>query len=314
MMKNKTFFLSLATAAYTFLNTFPAVALDENDAILVKIQDIKPIKDKNGITTSCEFLSTIYNRTNMDLSEISFDLAWVDTAVKNTIAIEQNINPNGRNNLSGTADYISPDVISQISIPVLKRNSQKSMRGTINTDRCFILLEDAKIMVSYCKQNTKGKADKMQDIQSCQSLFKYISSKSPEYYTDFLAVSMETQKEMDIKEKQRQSEELDTLFKNAEANMNTTARLLNTTVAPVNPLPAAITLPEDKTSPASDSAANTDNMAKSDTPAKTADAPKTDTASGEASSKTTLKSEVEKTISPTQISVPNPSADKPQGE
>ena len=171
MMKNKTFFLSLATAAYTFLNTFPAVALDENDAILVKIQDIKPIKDKNGITTSCEFLSTIYNRTNMDLSEISFDLAWVDTAVKNTIAIEQNINPNGRNNLSGTADYISPDVISQISIPVLKRNSQKSMRGTINTNRCFILLEDAKIMVSYCKKVKQTKCKIFSLVNHCLSTF-----------------------------------------------------------------------------------------------------------------------------------------------
>ena len=51
MMKNKTFFLSLATIAYTFLSAFPAAALDENDAILVKIQDIKPIKDDNGLTT-----------------------------------------------------------------------------------------------------------------------------------------------------------------------------------------------------------------------------------------------------------------------
>lgn len=237
MMKNKTFFLSLATIAYTFLSAFPAAAIDENDAILVKIQDIKPIKDDNGLTTGCEFLSTIYNRTDSDLTELSFDLSWVDEAVKNTINFEQNMNRNGRNDLYGTADYVSPDVISTLNIPVLKKNSQKSMRGTISTDRCFILLEDAKINVSSCKQNNR---EERKGGLSCQSLFKYISSKSPEYYTDFLAVSIENQKEMDSKEKARQSQELDTLFKNVEANMNRTARLLNNTVAPGNPLPAAI--------------------------------------------------------------------------
>lgn len=296
MMKNKTFFLSLATAAYTFLSTFPAVALDENDAILVKIQDITPIKDDNGLTTGCEFLTSIYNRTNIDLSELSFDLAWVDTAVKNTIAIEENIKRNGRDNIAETSNYLSPDIRSQISIPVLKRNSQKSMKARLNTDRCFILLEDAKIMVSYCKQNAQGKSEKNQDIQSCQSLFKYISSKSPEYYTDFLAVSLETQKEMDLKEQQRQTEELDTLFKNAEANMNKTARLLNNTVAPVNPLPAAIPMPAAPTS-------------QNITPQ-----PQNNDSGNDTEGQDKTEDEVEKTISPTQISVPEPSADKPQGE
>lgn len=236
MMKNKTLFLSLATAAYTFLSTYPAAAINENDAILVKIQDIKPIKDDNGITTGCEFISSIYNRTGSDLTELSFDLSWVDKAVQNTITLEQNLNRNSRNDFAGTADYVSPDVVSTINIPVLKKNSQKSMRGTISSDRCFILLEDAKISVSSCKQGNKE--DKKGGL-SCQSLFRYISSKSPEYYTDFLTVSIENQKEMDSKERERQSQELDTLFKNVEANMNRTARLLNTTVAPVNPLPAA---------------------------------------------------------------------------
>ncbi len=235
MFEKKKLFLGLL-AAYAFVAATPAYAINENDAILVKIQDIKPVKNERGVTTGCEFLSTIYNRTNEDLSELSFDLSWFDEAVQNTITQEKSMRRNGRDDLRGTEDYISPDVISTLNIPVLKKNSQKSMRGKITSDRCFILLEDAKISVSSCKKDGK---DGDKNGLSCQSLFRYISSKSPEYYTDFLAVSVENQKELDNKTKERQSQELDTLFKNAEANLNKASRLLNSTVAPVNPLPAA---------------------------------------------------------------------------
>ena len=235
MFEKKKLFLGLL-AAYAFVAATPVYAINENDAILVKIQDIKPVKNEHGVTTGCEFLSTIYNRTNEDLSELSFDLSWFDEAVQNTITQEKSIRRNGRNNLRSTEDYISPDIVSTLNIPVLKKNSQKSMRGKITSDRCFILLEDAKINVSSCKKDGK---DEDKNGLFCQSLFRYISSKSPEYYTDFLAVSVENQKELDNKTKERQSQELDTLFKNAEANLNKASRLLNTTVAPVNPLPAA---------------------------------------------------------------------------
>ena len=238
MLKKSSLFLGLLTA-YTLATVSPALALSENDAILVKVQDIVPTKDNRGMITGCEFLTTIYNRTDADLSELSFGLNWYDDAVQNTIIQEQNLNRYGRdNNMRGTDEFISPDVISTFNIPILKKNSQKSMRGKIDSDRCFILLEDARITVSSCKQNGQ---DNSSGNFSCQSLFRYISSKSPEYYTDFLAVSVETQKELDTKTKKRQSQELDTLFQNAEANLNKASRLLNTTVAPVNPLPAATT-------------------------------------------------------------------------
>lgn len=88
MFEKKKLFLGLL-AAYAFVAATPAYAINENDAILVKIQDIKPVKNERGVTTGCEFLSTIYNRTNEDLSELSFDLSWFDEAVQNTITQEK---------------------------------------------------------------------------------------------------------------------------------------------------------------------------------------------------------------------------------
>ena len=237
-MNNKALFLSLAVAAYSLVNTSTALALNEDDAILVKIQDIKPVKDNNGLTTACEFISTVYNHTGMDLSELSFNLVWTDEAVKNTIELEQNLSRNNaNNNFTGTADYVSSNVVSTINIPLLKKSSQKSIRSKIISDRCFILSEDAQIIVSACKQN--GKENNKGNF-SCQSLFHYISSKSPEYYTDFLEVSIEDQKELDSQEKERQTQALDKLFSTVESNLNDTIKLLQNTNPPTNPLPASL--------------------------------------------------------------------------
>lgn len=127
MFEKKKLFLGLL-AAYAFVAATPAYAINENDAILVKIQDIKPVKNERGVTTGCEFLSTIYNRTNEDLSELSFDLSWFDEAVQNTITQEKSMRRNGRDDLRGTEDYISPDVISTLTSCPQEKFSKKHAR------------------------------------------------------------------------------------------------------------------------------------------------------------------------------------------
>ena len=245
MFEKRKLFLGLSVL-YFLIAAAPASAVDENDAVLIKIQDIKPIKNDQGITTECEFLSTIYNRSDSDILELSLNLDWLDEAARDTISQEKTSTSNGRKNLRGTENYISPNVVATLNIPVLKKNSQKTMVSKVASDRCFILLEDAQIDVSSCKKdsNTTGKE------LSCQSLFRYISSRSPQYYTDFLAVSPEAQKEIENKEKERQSQELDVLFRNIELNINKASRILKSTVANDNHSPA--TGAENKTTSAPD--------------------------------------------------------------
>lgn len=219
------------------VNASPVTAADNNDALLVKVHDVKPIKNEKGITTNCEFTTTIYNRSSSDISELNIELNWFDEAAKDTIQQEKNMD-NG--NMRRTQDFISSDVRSTISIPVLKKSTQKSIQSKLNSERCFMLLEDAKINVKSCKSGGTSRKETV----SCEALFQFISSKSPEYYTEFLNISLDTQKEEDKKEREKISKELDDIFEKLEDNMKKTSRILTTTFAPVAPLPsAAITIP-----------------------------------------------------------------------
>lgn len=228
MVEKKKLFLSLCIFG-SILNTTPAVSLDNDAAILVKVHDIKPVKNERGITTHCEFMTTIHNRTSNDMSGINIELNWFDEAANDAIEQERSMDTS---NMRRTKDFISSDIRASVNVPVLQKNTQKSIPSKINTNRCFALMEDAEINVKSCKSNATNKKD---DI-ACTSLFTYVSSKSPEYYTEFLNISFDEQKNRDAQNQEKISNELDEVFKTIEENMQKTSRLLTTTFAPVAPM------------------------------------------------------------------------------
>ena len=62
----------------------------EQPAVLFKIHDVKPLRDRDGNVTDCEFGVTFYNRTNSDVNKIAMDLTWTDEVVGNVIQMEKN--------------------------------------------------------------------------------------------------------------------------------------------------------------------------------------------------------------------------------
>jgi len=248
MVEKNKLFVSLCIFG-SILSATPAMSLENDDAILVKVHDIKPVKNERGITTHCEFMTTIHNRTPNDISAINIELNWRDEAADNTIEQEKSMDTS---NLRRTKDYVSSYIQATVNIPILKKNTQKSLPNKINSNRCFILMEDADINVKSCKSNATNKKDEI----ACTSLFTYVSSKSPEYYTEFLNISLDEQKTKEAQDKEKISNELDAIFKTIEDNMQKTSRLLTTTFAPVAPLSsAAIDVPSAPT--AETSATNT---------------------------------------------------------
>ena len=262
MFENKKLFLSLLVFS-GIVSANPVASLDNNDALLVKVHDIKPIKNERGMTTNCEFTTTIYNRSSNDISELVFELNWYDEAAKNTIEQEKSMD-NSR--MRSTKDFVSSDVRSSVNVPVLKKDTQKSVQSKINTDRCFMLLEDAKIDVKSCKSGGNSRKDSI----SCESLFSFISSKSPEYYTNFLAVTLDKQKEEDKKEQEKINKELDEVFEKIEENLQKTSRLLTTTFAQSASSSAAtaVNIPDAPTKPVERTMPNSEDDKQPNTPSK----------------------------------------------
>ena len=76
---------------------------------------------------------------------------------------------------------------------------------------------------------------KRNDAVTCEGMLQYVSSTSPEYYTDFLAITLDEKKEEEAKTKEKVSQELDSIFEMTEENLQKTSRVLATTYAPLNP-------------------------------------------------------------------------------
>ncbi len=181
------------------LASFIGCANADDDVILFKIHDVVPVKNSDGLIVSCEFGATFYNRSNNEVNNTSLNLVWADEVVADAINQEERNNMeaqrSGRRNVPryGTATYNSNTVSLDLRLPPLKAKQQISLKSKVASDRCFLLIEDMEINVNSCNIVRKdgGNASVMTK-EACQNLFRNVSPKSSEYYSDFLPVSLET--------------------------------------------------------------------------------------------------------------------------
>lgn len=189
---NKISILSLATVlafgATVYANAAPAKKQNaaketsDNSAILFRIENIEPIRNKDGLVDKCEFMLTAFNRTDQDLKEAELELSWKDTISKRyniqegkVVAVESD----------EEAESVATQTIVLESIPAHK---QKSFKAEVETDKCFSLFDNLEYVVKSCineGEKLEMKNSKMINNGSCVGIFNYINSKNPEYYSEF---------------------------------------------------------------------------------------------------------------------------------
>ena len=103
-MGNNKKFLWHATCALLALSAVPAWAEDGEDsdelvssidesqpAVLFKVHDIKPLKNRDGKITNCEFNITFFNRSNKNVDNATVNLTWKDEAIGHVIEDEKKL-------------------------------------------------------------------------------------------------------------------------------------------------------------------------------------------------------------------------------
>lgn len=197
-----------------------AVANAADDAVLFKIHDITPVKNSEGIVTSCDLGATFYNRTTSNISDVSLNLLWQDDVVADTIDQEERVaKENQRANRRApsrysTSSFDDKDVSFNLKLPPLKSYQQITLKSKVNTDRCFLLLNDMEITVNSCRLGgAKSEGD-------CKGLFSFISVKNPEYYSEFQVVSPEEQNNQALSMQEQQKQELNVLYDSTLESIN----------------------------------------------------------------------------------------------
>ena len=90
-----------AACAQTTEAEAPQLAEEEDEAILFKVHDIKPVKNSKDVVNACDFYVTFYNRSNKDINGAQLDLIWEDDSLLDIIDDEKEKsaekNKNGEN-------------------------------------------------------------------------------------------------------------------------------------------------------------------------------------------------------------------------
>lgn len=235
MNVRREFFLTLV-GAFSILLSANANAQFDNRAILYKIHDIRPIKNHEAQVVACEFDATFFNRTDLNMSTISLEVSWKDDVIESTIDLEKkeeiknsetDNNFSRRRGMSKTESLTSRNIGTSLSLPPLASQKQIVVTGRVDTDRCFLLIEDVNLNVKSCKLSAVNKDAKVDTKDTdCKDLFKYISSMNPEYYTEFKSASYQEQQREEMQEKQKEKNELNSMYNKTVSSFNRVTEML----------------------------------------------------------------------------------------
>ena len=197
----------IAGLALSCLTSFVANAQPDEDtsdvgAILFRIENIVPLANKDGITDQCAYTLTVYNRMDKGLRSADLQLTWTDN-------VSGKYQINGDNLKVVGAKEAQIQIAQIMTIDNVAPHSQKSFAQKVNTDKCYLLLNEMQYSVKSCSiegQKMQTRKDlKGREIGGCSNNFNYIDSKNPEYYTEFkdipasaLAKQVEEEKEREL--------------------------------------------------------------------------------------------------------------------
>ncbi|MBE6443256.1 MAG: hypothetical protein E7020_01125 [Alphaproteobacteria bacterium] len=181
----------------TDVNAEPNKDGESAGVVLFKIHDIVPEKDANGKVLYCNVGATFFNRTKIDIANAAIALKWDDEVIGEAIDQEERaekeqkrINSRAPRSRYSTSSFTGRTISTSLKLPQLKVNQQVTLKTKVDTDRCFLLLNDMEVTVNNC--GTAGMTDKV-SRQGCSNMFRYVSPKNAEYYMEFKEISPEEQ-------------------------------------------------------------------------------------------------------------------------
>ena len=228
-------------------NEFASKIASGENVVLFKIHDVKPIKNDDGVITDCEFGMTLYNRSPKSVDAATINLSWVDKGVADVIAteesleVEETLRPKSKKNaslkqsvsMSKTADFVVPDLTTSVSLPQIRPFRQVSLKSKIQSDRCFLLIENADFSFSECRVTEPSvstakrlTASRGAGDSGCKSLFRFVSPRDPEYYREFQKVAFNEEQKRKEELRKKELGEMETAYKKMMDDLTSIVNIL----------------------------------------------------------------------------------------
>jgi hypothetical protein len=198
----------------TDVNAAPKKTRGDVGQILFKIHDVVPEKNSEGVVMYCNVGVTFFNRTKSDLNNMAISMVWNDDVISEVIDSEKQVEREAKRNRSNeprprysTANFTSNIISVDLKLPPVKVNQQITLKTKVDTDRCFVLLNDMDLSVLNC-----GSMGISSSKENCANYFQYVSPKQPEYHTEFKEISWENRLLQEDEAVSRLQEEVNNLY------------------------------------------------------------------------------------------------------
>lgn len=195
----------------------------EEDSILFRIENIKPIANADGLIEKCSFVVTTFNRMDKAVKEAKLDLNWEDNiSAKYAIA--------GNEVKAKNAEESLTVINTSVEIENIPPHFQKSFEGVVETDKCFLLLDNLEYTVEKCILDGEKQEMKNNKVVNknggCERNFNYINSANPEYYTEFKDVPESVLTKQADEEKKHEVAKIDEIYNETLKDMESLGKTL----------------------------------------------------------------------------------------
>ena len=221
----------------------PANAQTQEDttkarAVLFKIHDIKPALNADGVVTHCDFMTTFYNRSSDSLRYAKLEMGWSDKVSEQYLIDEEkeadkNAPEQGRRNNNKKEEVKIGDVTTVVDMPALGSHKQVSVKSSVKTNKCFMLLDNLEFKVNSCalvgaaeSLSNRRRSDNTTAPAECAQLFEYVASDNPEYHDEFKDISYSEQERLVADEKKQDISDLEKIHEQVVSNLEKAQKVL----------------------------------------------------------------------------------------
>ena len=192
-------------------------------AVLFKLHDIKPVLNADGIITHCDFVTTFYNRSTSSLKQAQVEFGWTDEVsaqyFNDDIKIENQAQPSANSRNKKEVEKLG-DITTVVDMPSLGSYKQVSVKSSVKSEKCFLLLGNMKYRVNSCAlissetsdSASRRRANTTAAPSECAQLFEYVDLNNPEYHDEFKEISYSEQERITDDNKKQDVKELDTSY------------------------------------------------------------------------------------------------------
>ncbi len=204
-------------------------------AVLFKVHDIKPVENTDGVVTHCDFLVTFYNRTTDSFRQAKVDMGWTDEVTERYVIDDEEkkedkntrvVNRSGQRN----NEVKLGEITTSVEMPALGSYKQATVKGSVKTEKCFLLLDNLDFNVASCSiigqndnnnqaaNSRRSRVANTRNTSACANLFEYVDSKNPEYYDEFKNISYSEQERLLNNEKAQDTTDIESTYENIVSN------------------------------------------------------------------------------------------------